>query len=447
MQDMWAENEPRRYMDYEGFLQMLTDHGHNFLRFWQFSLATRKYPFNNHDPLFDPLPFERTGPGLANDGLPKFDLLKPSQAYFDRLRKRVEKTAERGIYTSIMMFEACGLKGATLGQQPWDFHVFNPENNINEITDIALESKGLYAGKYIGMFTLYYPQILEYEKLFIRKVIDTVNDLDNVLYEICNEPPNTPHALAWQDHLCQYIHGYEKLKPKQHMVGITGEGGYQVNEQLWTTSADWISPSNGRGFEYRYNPPPATGEKVLLVDSDHLWGIGCETSWIWKSFTRGLNILFMDPWEPIAGDLDWWQDGEITCNQRYYYAWDDTRRNLGYTRRVALMYDMNQCFPDLSFCTSTYCLANRNAQYVCYFPAGGNEGLDLTGMDGEFQVEWLNPATGVIYKGKPIQAKPELPQEPHQRVNLHAPFDGPAVLLLYKQRVELPRQYQIYYPA
>ena len=71
------------------------------------------------------------------------------------------------------------------------------------------------------------------------------------------------------------------------------------------------------------------------------------------------------------------------------------RRNLGYTRRIALMLDLNHCLPNLDFCTSTYCLANKNQQYVCFFPAGGSEGLDLTGLDGEFQVEWFNPATGV----------------------------------------------------
>src|SRR5687767_6702432 len=35
MQDMWLESRPRRNMDYAGFLDMLEEHGHNFLRFWQ----------------------------------------------------------------------------------------------------------------------------------------------------------------------------------------------------------------------------------------------------------------------------------------------------------------------------------------------------------------------------------------------------------------------------
>ncbi|TFG67444.1 MAG: hypothetical protein E4H27_08990, partial [Anaerolineales bacterium] len=275
-QDMWLENEPRHATDYDGFLQMLADNGHNFLRFWQFALYTKNAPWNTVPTLFDPLPFERTGPGLAKDGLPKFDLTKPSQAYFDRLRARIERASALGIYTSIMLFEAWALKWATPAQQPWNYHVFNPENNINNITDQPQVTDGLYPGNYTGIFSLDCPQILEYQKLFIRKVVDTVNDLDNVLYEICNEVPNTPQAMAWMRYLCQYVREVEASKPKQHMIGITAEGGDQVPETLFASSADWISPASSRGFEYRYNPPPASGEKVILNDTDHLWGHGCE---------------------------------------------------------------------------------------------------------------------------------------------------------------------------
>ena len=265
MQDMWLEGEPRHAADYAGFLQMLADHGHNFLRFWQFALYSRNCPWNTVPTLFDPLPFERTGPGLANDGQPRFDLTRRSQAYFDRLRSRVEQAAAHGIYVSIMLFEAWALKWATPDQQPWEHHVFNPANNVNGITDDPLATDGIYAGNYVGVFSLNCPQILEVQKQLVRWVIDAVNDLDNVLYEICNEVPNTPEALAWQEHMAQYVRAYERTLSKQHPIGITPEGGDQINEALFRTSADWVSPSNGGGFEYRYNPPAATGEKVMLT--------------------------------------------------------------------------------------------------------------------------------------------------------------------------------------
>ena len=429
MVDMWMENEERHNMDYDAFLQMMEDNNHNFLRFWQFGQNTKSCPQNGISILYDPMPYERTGPGLARDGKPKFDLTKFNQLYFDKLRDRMIKTAERGIYASIMMFEAWAIKWADKDSGPWLYNTCHPENNINGITDNPV----LKNGRAWDVYSLHCPQILEHQKAFIRKVIDTVNDLDNVIYEICNEIPHRKEAMEWQEYLCAYIKEYEKSKPKQHMVGITAEGGEQVNEELFETNADWISPSNGRLFEYRYNPPAADGVKVILNDTDHLWGHGCEVGWIWKSFTRGMNVLFMDPWEPFPEELSFWLDGDITLNQRYYYAWDPMRRNLGYTRKVSSSYDMNRCVPHNELCTSTFCLANPGYQYVCFFTAGGTEGIDLQGTEGIFQVEWLNPMTGVMFKGQPVEGG--------TRAALRAPFEGPSVLLLFKDRILPVKRY------
>ena len=57
------------------------------------------------------------------------------------------------------------------------------------------------------------------------------------------------------------------------------------------------NPDAERGFDYRHNPPTADGRKVILTDTDHLWGIGGDVPWVWKSFLRGLNPLFMDPYK------------------------------------------------------------------------------------------------------------------------------------------------------
>ena len=54
---------------------------------------------------WSPQPWLRTGTGTALDGLPKFDFNQFNQEYFDRLRDRVEAAGDRGIYTSVMLFE------------------------------------------------------------------------------------------------------------------------------------------------------------------------------------------------------------------------------------------------------------------------------------------------------------------------------------------------------
>jgi hypothetical protein len=419
LQDMWLEGTPRRNMDYDGFLRMLEDNGHNFLRFWSW-MHPKNAGWSATPTFFDPQPFARTGPGPANDGQPRFDLSVWNDAYFARLRERVEAAGQRGIYVGVMLFEAWTIKTAKPSTDPWPYHPMHPANNVNGVTDNPVIDNG----RAWDLFSLNCPQLLEWQKRYVQKVVETLNDLDHVLFEICNEVPHRPEAMAWQDHLCAFIQEQERSQPKQHPVGITAEGGEQDNAELFATCADWISPSNGRLFEYRYNPPPADGSKVILTDTDHLWGHGGEVAWVWKSFTRGMNVLFMDPWEPIPADMPGWVRGGVSLNRRYYHAWDPLRRNLGYTRRYALRMDLGACIPHGELCTSTHCLANPGQEYLCFFPSGGAEGLDLCEAPGAFAAEWFNPATGETITAGEIAGG--------RRHALSAPFPGPSVLYLRK---------------
>jgi hypothetical protein len=74
--------------------------------------------------------------------------------------------------------------------------------------------------------------------------------------------------------------------------------------------------------------------------------------------------------------------------------------------------------------TSTYCLAHPGHEYLCFFPAGGAEGLDLHDAPGPFAAEWFNAATGDTIPTAEITGG--------RRQALSAPFPGPAVLYLLK---------------
>ena len=63
------------------------------------------------------------------------------------------------------------------------------------------------------------PAVTALQEAYVRHVVDTVNDLDNVLYEISNEAAD--YSTAWQYHMIRLIHDYERAKPKQHPVGMT----------------------------------------------------------------------------------------------------------------------------------------------------------------------------------------------------------------------------------
>ena len=84
-----------------------------------------------------------------------------------------------------------------------------------------------------------------------------------------------------------------------------------ANALLYNSPADWISPNPGDPEErFRDNPWPARSGKVIVNDTDHLWGhTGGDSLWVWKSFTRGLNVLFMEELLPSPT----WQDSLLAA--------------------------------------------------------------------------------------------------------------------------------------
>ena len=423
LKDMGITDPPPPF-DFDAYLDFLQEYNHNFIRLWTWELTKFSYrdaKVYKEINYVDPFPWQRTGPGTALDGKPKFDLTKLNQAYFDRLRSRVVAAHDRGIYISIMLFEGHGLHAS---QEPWcwDGHPFNVNNNVNGING---DPNG--DGRGIEIQTLQIQAITELQELYVRKVIDTVNDLDNVLYEIVNESGG--YSTEWQYHVIDYIHDYEKSKPKQHPVGMTfqfarTEGHKGTNKTLFDSPADWISPNSDGG--YRDDPPPADGSKVILNDTDHLWGIGGNQAWVWKSFCRGMNPIFMDPYrEPLDDQGDTWTD-HLSDKDALDPRWESIRKNMGYTLTYANKMDMSSISPRGDLASTKYCLANSGDEYLVYLPDGGKVTVDLSAAVGALTVEWFNPSTGKVMPTKVNTGG--------DNREFTAPFSGDAVLYIVRNR-------------
>src|SRR5262249_43772366 len=169
--------DPPPVFDFDKHLDFLEKHHHNFIRLWRWELTRWTEARDKKVRYCAAHPWKRTGPGKALDGKPQFDLKQLDPAYFDRLRARVVAAGKRGIYVSIMLFEGWGLTFAS-----WDGHPFNVRNNVQGING---DADGNGKGREINPLSI--PAVTAIQEAYIRKVIDTVNDLDNVLYEICNE--------------------------------------------------------------------------------------------------------------------------------------------------------------------------------------------------------------------------------------------------------------------
>jgi hypothetical protein len=366
--------------------------------------------------------YGRTGPGKALDGGPKVDLSRFNRIYFERLRSRIIDARDKGFYVSVMLFHGDNVLNEGKNKN-WSNHAFNSGNNINGING---DSNGDGVG--LESHTLKIPGIVALQSIYIRKVVDTLNDLDNVLYEISNEEvgaPRNPDNTAWQYHWINYIKNYERTKkPKQHPIVMTAQWpADDTNAVLFASPADAISPLAGL---YRYDPPAADGKKVIIADVDHIWPLAPQSAWIWKSFVRGNQPILMD----------WYHHGEpgwISSAEQ-----ETMRKNMGYTLRYAKRMNLVAMKPQNGLASSGYCLANPGREYIIYLPARKRHSIpvigtflrnsvtvDLGGTKGTFRIEWLNCTTGETVDGGSIEGGRE--------ESFKAPFTGDAVLYILER--------------
>jgi hypothetical protein len=395
-----SPSDPPAKFDFGAYLDWMTERNYNFIRLWTWEPATWNTKANSENALHTcaPQPYARTGPGKALDGKPKFDLNKFDPAYFDRLRRRVSSACDRNIYVSVMLFEGWAMQ---FSQGAWQGHPFNPENNINGIdADKNKDGKGL------EFHELAVPEVTGIQENYVRKVIDTINDLDNVLYEISNE--NHPDSTQWQYHMIRFIKDYEKTKPKQHPVGMTFQYKGGSNETLFESPADWISPNPEGG--YRDNPPAADGTKVVISDTDHLWGIGGNKAWVWKSFLRGHNPIFMDPYDGVV------------LGKEFDPKYEPLRKALSHTRTYSEKMDLIKMLPKSELSTTSFCLANPGMEYLIYNPGPG-ETFTVTIEPGDYSYEWFDTTKGKVISTGNLNAK-------SQMENFTAPISPDAVLYL-----------------
>ena len=428
--------------DYLAYLDFVKSYNHNFVRFWIWEQSAWA-PWTKDKVLFSPPIYLRAGPGKALDGGLRFDLSRFNQGFFDRLRSRVIAARDREVFVSIMLFQGWSIEKKTKRHgNPWMGHPFNFKNNLNGINgDLNEDEEGTET------HTLLIPAVTRLQESYVRKVVDTVNDLDNVLYEISNEDPASEENTAWQYHFINFILDYESKKPKQHPVIMTYPWPpHENNEKLFASPAHAISPGWGGNWgstadDYRDNPPASDGRKIIIVDTDHLWGVGGDHQWIWKTFLRGLNPILMDPYT-----LKKYENHSIKPKLELI------RKNMGYTIAYAQKINLSSMIPRNDLSSSKFCLAESGKEYLIFIPSAGHPGLkwfdrlrlhkwlgwatklfgwnettvvDLAGALGVFKVEWFNTRTGEILHAVPVNGG--------AKRTFTSPFSGDAVLYIFKE--------------
>jgi hypothetical protein len=406
--DRGTINPPPAF-DYDGYMAFMKNHGFNWMRLW-----TREFEnFLETPDRFATFPHRwlRTGPDRANDGDLRYDFTQLNQKYFGRMRARIIQAGQNGIYTSIMLFN--GFEWARWNSMNGD--PFERRNNVNGIN---------CSGACPSNISSIPAQALTYEKNYIHKVIDTVHDLPNVMYEISNESPEA--STDWQNSLITEVNRYEQATyATHHPIGFTFQYPDGTDTTLLRSAADWISPKD--------NIPTSNGTKVIINDTDHSYGYphmerdgaNGNIAWAWKNFANGNNIAFMDPYlvvwpgrnnctgAPVGGD-----PGICTGVDR---NWNPIRLAMQDVLVYAKKIDLKNMTPQGSLSTSGFCLANRGLQYLVF---STSTSFTLTTVAGTYTFEWFNPLTHMIVQAGSVAVG--------NSQNFTAPIGEASVLWLHK---------------
>ncbi len=401
--DMGPSDPPPAF-DFAAYLRWLTGYGHNFTRGWTWeptkwdNTQMKNREWRNGAHTVAPHPWRRTGPGLALDGRPKFDLAQLNPDYLQRLRTRLAQARAAGVYVSVMLFEGYGVQ---FQADAWPNHPFNPANNINGVDG---DPNG--DGKGIEVHQLAVPRVTALQETYLRWLVTGLNDFDNVLYEVSNE--THPGSTEFQYHVIRFVKQIEAGLPQQHPVGMTYQNRRGRNETLFAGPADWVSPNSEGGW--RDDPPDLQGRKVVISDTDHLWGVGGDAIWVWKTVARGANPIFMDTY-----------DGRVLGKVRPQD--EGPRRALGAAIALTRRMTLARATPQNALASTGCCLAEPGRAYLIFLPSGGEGEVDLTAERGKFAVEWHAVEGGAPTPGATIAGG--------GRRTLRSPLAGPAVLFLF----------------
>jgi hypothetical protein len=439
-------------LDYGAYLDFLVEHGHNFIRLWRWEQFKSQAAAGDFHLCMTPQPWARTGPGAATDGKPKFDLERFDEAFFERLRDRVVAAGRRGIYVAVMLFDGFGLHLSPAPDHV-EGHPFHTANNVN----------GVGIGSIVDYQVLPLdPRVQALQQAYVRNVIDTLHDLPNLLWEVANESsgggkadpafaqmlgladiPEWGDSTAWQYWVIDTVKRYEQeMGYDRHPIGMTMQFPVpeqtKVNEPLYASRAEWISPGyddevfadgghpmapGSPQSRWLEDPPAADGRKVVISDIDHYARHG-DALWAWKSFLRGHHPILMDygiiggvnPPDPSAG-------GPMS-----YAAFEPARSAMGDTLRFAERMNLIEMEPRDDLSSTGLVLANPGQEYLVLEPSGAADPFTVRLAAGTYTVEWF----GV--DSRQTVGAGEVTVEPDESLGFTAPLAGTEPAVLYLRR-------------
>lgn len=348
----------------------------------------------------------------------KYDLSQWNDAFFVRLKAFVTAALAKGIVVEVSLFTSY------YTDYQWGNSPFNPKNNIQGFDSISFRQVN----------TINNGQLMAIQEKYVRKVIQELNAFGNVFFEIQNEPwadngqlaekiaetDTVSHpspwqrivetakteSLEWQKHIAQIIVEEELKLPNKHLIA----------QNISNFRNQIANPDpNVSIFNFHYAYPESASQNLGLKKA-----IGLDET----GFMPHTNFYYRSQaWEfllaggALYNNLDYsftvgTEDGTFAIDAGTP-GWGGVayRKQLQTLKKFMQGFDFWLMKPDNSIMqvskgnvSKFQVLAETGKQYAVYLENSIIASIRLTIPDGEYQMEWLNPVTGIAEKAEKVTA-------------------------------------------
>ena len=194
-------------------------------------------------------PFLRLGPQ-------KYDLSQWNEEYFRRWRDFVAYAGERGIVVEVNLFTTY------YTDRHWSLSPLNAANNVQGIGKVTSDE----------VLTLKEPALVAVEERFVRKLVSTLRDFDNIYYEVCNEPYFHGVTEAWQRRIAQTVVEADAPSPANHLISRNIANGaskiLDPDPAVSIFNFHYARPPDAVALNYELNKPIGMNETGFDGTSD-----------------------------------------------------------------------------------------------------------------------------------------------------------------------------------
>lgn len=396
--------------DYVSYLETLAADGMNYTRIFTgtyFEIEGESFGIQNNTlaPEKDKIitPWALVISDLS--GEVKYDLSTWNEVYFERLRDFIAVAADHDIIVEVTLFSSI------YRDKHWDICPQNPVNNINIGHKLTrLNAQTLNNGTLLG-----------YQDSFVRKMVNELNEYDNLFFEIQNEP--------WSDHPVPVynIVNKEELKPDdwtfkadfadEESMAWQDKVASIIIEEESNLANNHLIAQNYTNFKA---PIPVVSNHISIINFHYAWPEAVELNYHFDKVIgfdesgfsgsddqvyRRQAWQFMLSGGGLFNNLDYsffvgHEDG-LGKNRAPGGGSKTLRQQLKILSDFLHSFELEKLQPNLSCIISSpglipYILSDKNNSYAVFLRAIGTENttLELKTGDGNFQVQALNTITG-----------------------------------------------------